>query len=51
MILIKPSLVSMGIYTSVCPFSLEGECWDKGGYIWLILLSPSLSSRRGSKID
>jgi len=40
----------MGIYTSGCPFSLEGEGRDEGEYNQLILFSspPTLSSRRGS---
>jgi hypothetical protein len=29
----------MGIYTSGCSFSLEGEGWDEGEYKQLILFS------------
>jgi len=48
MILIKPSLVSMGIYTSVCPLSLKAESWDEGGYNWLFLFSsPHPSAGEG----
>jgi hypothetical protein len=41
----------IGIYRSACSFSLEGEGWDEGVEADdFILLSPTLSSRRGSKV-
>jgi hypothetical protein len=35
---LPPLPASIGIYTSICPFSLKGEGWDEGNLMEFILI-------------